>query len=36
MSENSIKQFMEATRHYLFGLMAPQPLLATIPSRIDR
>ncbi len=36
MSENSIKQFMETARHYLFGLMPSEPLLAAVPSRIDR
>jgi hypothetical protein len=31
MNENNIRQFIEATRHYLFELMAADAALATIP-----
>lgn len=37
MIEMTIKQFMEATRQYLFGMMpAQQPALARIPVRPTR
>lgn len=36
MIKMNIKQFIEATRQYLFELTAPQPALATIPIRQDR
>lgn len=32
MSENNTRQFIEAARHYLFGLMAADAALATIPA----
>ncbi len=32
----NIKQFIEATRQYLFQLAAAQPALATIPVRKER
>lgn len=32
----NIKQFIEATRRYLFELVPVQPALATIPVRKDR
>jgi hypothetical protein len=34
MSENNIRQFIEATRHYLFGLMAVDAEMATTPAGI--
>lgn len=36
MNETNIRQFMEAARQYLLGLMATQPQLATIPVRPAR
>lgn len=36
MIKMNIKQFIEATRQYLFGLAPAQPALATIPVRQDR
>jgi hypothetical protein len=36
MIKMNIKQFIEATRQYLFELAAPQPALATIPVCRDR
>ena len=32
MSENNIKQFIEAARHYLFGLMTADATLVTMPA----
>jgi hypothetical protein len=32
----NIKQFIEATRQYLFELATPQPVLVPIPVRADR
>ena len=32
----NIKQFIEATRQYLFGMLPAQPALATIPVRAKR
>jgi hypothetical protein len=32
----NIKQFIEATRQYLFGMLPAQPVLATIPVRAKR
>jgi len=36
MNEKNIRQFMEAARYYLLGLLPPQPQLATIPVRSVR
>ena len=37
MIKMNIKQFIEATRQYLFAMTsARQPVLATIPVRADR
>lgn len=36
MLETNIKQFIEAARHYFFGLIPAQPQLATIPVRSVR
>jgi hypothetical protein len=36
MIKMNIKQFIEATRQYLFELAAPQPALVPIPVRQDR
>lgn len=36
MIEMNIKQFIEATRHYLFQMAPAQPVLATIPVCQDR
>lgn len=36
MIKMNIKQFIEATRQYLFELAAAQPALAPIPVRKDR
>ena len=33
MNETNIRQFLEATRQYLLGLVPTQPQLATIPVR---
>jgi hypothetical protein len=32
----NIKQFIEATRQYLFPMAPSQPVLATIPVRTER
>jgi len=32
----NIKQFIEATRQYLFEMASPQPALVAIPVRQDR
>lgn len=34
--EMNIKQFIEATRQYLFPMVPAQPVLATIPVRTER
>lgn len=36
MIKMNIKQFIEATRQYLFALVPAQPALATIPLQKDR
>ena len=36
MIKMNIKQFIEATRQYLFQLTPAQPVLATIPVRTER
>ena len=36
MNETNIRQFLEAARQYLLGLMPAQPQLATIPVRTSR
>jgi len=36
MIKMNIKQFIEATRQYLFELVPAQPALVTIPLRKDR
>jgi hypothetical protein len=36
MIKMNIKQFIEATRQYLFELATPQPALVAIPVRTDR
>lgn len=36
MLEMNIRQFIEAARQYLFGMMPAQPQLATIPARTVR
>jgi hypothetical protein len=32
MNETNIKQFIEAARHYLFGLMNADAALVTLPA----
>ncbi len=36
MISMNIKQFIEATRQYLFSLVPAQPALATVPLKKDR
>lgn len=36
MINMNIKQFIEATRQYLFALLPAQPTLATIPVKKER
>ncbi len=36
MISMNIKQFIEATRQYLFALVPAQPALATVPLKKDR
>jgi hypothetical protein len=36
MINMNIKQFIEATRQYLFGMASAEPVLATIPARTER
>jgi hypothetical protein len=36
MIKMNIKQFIEATRQYLFECLPAQPVLATIPVRAER
>lgn len=36
MNETNIRQFMEAARYYLLGLIPPQQQLATMPVRSVR
>ncbi len=36
MIKMNIKQFIEATRQYLFGMLPTQPVLATVPVRTKR
>ncbi len=36
MISMNIKQFIEATRQYLFALVPAQPALVTIPLKKDR
>jgi len=36
MNEQALRQFLNATRQYLFGLLPEQPALATIPLQRSR